>query len=340
MIMSLRSFRARLSRPRLPRTPQELTDSGLLSQWWYYTVELMPGLTAQGQYPDSFPLLPRSLMRNCDLRGAECLDLGSMEGLMPVLMGRQGARRVVATDAVDHCHDKMAAVRHYYDADFSFEKVGLMYDLVRKLGGTGGTGFDLINCSGLLYHVFSPLMVLAGVRPLLRKNGLLIVSTNVVADQSVAMHFNEGGRLQEETNTFWYLSIRALDYLLRYLKLAPIDCVYLPHREIDSSVRYVNALESGYCSIVCRARDDVLAAAGDEWMGKSARESWEYTGLIDWGMEARQGTTQMAYAGTVSPSLWRNDVDALDLARAVPERVVRRAEQPSDAHILKLDDVS
>ena len=57
-------------------------------------------------------------------------------------------------------------------------------------------------------------------------------------------------------------------------------------------------------------------------------------------MEARQGTTQMAYAGTVSPSLWRNDVDALDLARAVPERVVRRAEQPSDAHILKLDDVS
>ena len=54
----------------------------------------MPGLITKGQYPDSFPMLPRMLLRNCDLRGTTCLDLGSMEGLMPVLMCRQGAKAV------------------------------------------------------------------------------------------------------------------------------------------------------------------------------------------------------------------------------------------------------
>jgi 2-polyprenyl-3-methyl-5-hydroxy-6-metoxy-1,4-benzoquinol methylase len=87
---------------------------------------------------------------------------------------------VVATDATDHCQAKMAALRHYYGTEFSFQKVGLMYDLAHKLRKAGNAGFDVINLSGLLYHVFSPLMVLAGVRPLLKKQGLMIVSTNVV----------------------------------------------------------------------------------------------------------------------------------------------------------------
>ena len=66
----------------------------------YYSVELMPGLITKGQYPDSFPMLPRILLRNCDLRGTTCLDVGSMEGLIPVVMCRQGAKTVLATDAM------------------------------------------------------------------------------------------------------------------------------------------------------------------------------------------------------------------------------------------------
>ena len=55
----------------------------------------------------------RRMLRNCELTGMECLDLGSMEGLMPALMCRGGAGRVVATDALSHCVEKMATVRHY-----------------------------------------------------------------------------------------------------------------------------------------------------------------------------------------------------------------------------------
>jgi len=157
-----------------------------------------------------------------------------------------------------------------------------MYDPNNKLRKSGRGSFDIINFSGVLYHVFSPFMLLAGVRPLLKRNGLIIVSTNVVVNDSFTMQFNNAGRLQEEVNTFWYLSAGALDYLLRYLKLAPIDCLYIPHRDVKSFDRLVTDVESGYLSVVCRAQGDIIPSREDNWMLKSAQHSWEYAGLIDW----------------------------------------------------------
>src|SRR6476660_6427054 len=333
-------IRERLSRQSFPHSAEDLQKSDLFAGWWYYSVELLPGLITKGQYPDSFPMLPRILLRNCDLRGTTCLDLGSMEGLMPVVMCRQGAKKVLATDAIDHCREKMAALRHYYGVEFEFHQVGLMYDLTSKLRKSRRASFDVINLSGLLYHVFSPLMVLAGVRPLLKKNGLMIVSTHVVVDDGFTMQFNNAGRLQEEPNTFWYLSVGALDYLLRYLKLAPIDCLYIPHRDIKSSVRYVTNVESGYFSVVCRARDDPMPTRGDNWMLKSAQHSWEYTGLIDWNVCNRQEITHVPYSATIERDLLRDDTETVDLLRAASRRVIHKAESPRDAHVLRLANIS
>lgn len=338
--MMLDRLRRRFLGPTFPRTPDELAPSDLFNRWWYYTVELMPGLIAKGQYPDDFPLLPRLMLRNCDLKGASCLDLGSMEGLIPTLMCRSGASSVLATDAVDHCHEKMAAIKHYYDVEFDFHQVGLMYDLTRKLKARGTASFDVINVSGLLYHVFSPLMVLAGVRPLLKKNGLMIVSTNVVFDNSFTMHFNDGGRLQEEANTFWYVSVNALDYMLRYMKLAPIDCVYLPHQDIKSPVRYMTDVESGYFSVVCRASDDVLPTKDDTWMRKASLDSWEYKDLVDTAHANQQPRSEVRYAGASEKALLRDDVPSIELVKAIRSKTIHRADKASDAHILKLADRS
>ncbi len=68
-----------------------------------------------------------------------------MEGMIPVLMCRGGAKEVLATDFADHCGVKMEAVKHYYGVDFGYKSVGLMYDLYKKLSRRS---FDLINCSG------------------------------------------------------------------------------------------------------------------------------------------------------------------------------------------------
>lgn len=319
-----------------PKDPNELEISGLFNQWWYYPIELMPNIVTKGIYPSSVPFLPRIMLRKCKLNGMSCLDLGSMEGLIPILMCRGGASSVLATDAIDHCAEKMAAVKHYYNTDFEFRSVGLMYGLNDTLNEFS---FDLINCSGLLYHVFSPLMVLSGIRPLLKRNGIMIVSTNVIFADSYTMEFNNAGRMQSETNTFWYISIKLFDYILRYLKLAPLDCLYLPHSAIKSDIRYNFNRPSGYLSVLCRAHDDVLDTRDDRWMTKSAKSSWEYCGLSDWKLVRSLPTSKIKY--DIDKKYFRDDIECIDLHEAVTQgKTILSAEQESDSHVLRLSDIS
>ena len=311
---------------RFPKSHNEMLQWKLYSGFWYYDVELMPDVITKGQFPGTVPLLPRMLLRNCDLHGADCLDIGSMEGLLPVLMCRQGAQRVLATDFNFHCYRKMSAVMKYYDVDFSFKRIGFIYDLAGKVASRRWQGFDLINLSGVLYHVFSPFHVLAGVRPLLKKNGLMIVSTNVVDRDGFAMEFNNSGRFQSECNTFWYLTIPMFDYMLRYFQLAPIDCLYHPHPP-DSGVHKDSS--TGYVSVVCRAVDDKGAAFDDSWLSSSISASWEYL-LCDQKMIDRQRRSEINY---------RNGDKAIDLQERVGQiKPAETALFPHDTHLLRLAD--
>jgi 2-polyprenyl-3-methyl-5-hydroxy-6-metoxy-1,4-benzoquinol methylase len=328
-------FETQLKRSRFPDSTTAIYESDLFKEWWYYSVELLAGQTTKGIYADDVPFLPRTLLAKCDLAGADCLDLGSMEGLIPTLMCRQGARSVLATDATFHSYNKMAALKHYYGVNFDFQQIGLMYRLSEKLKRRGG--FDFINLSGVLYHVFSPLHVLAGVRPLLRKNGLMIISTNIVNRSDYSMDFNDQGRLQTETNTYWYPSVSLFEYFIRFFRLEPIDCLYHPYAENDP-IRYVNNLDAGYLSVVCRASDDV-ALASDEWAAKTARESWEYTELCDFRMLSSQKISSIGYKGRLDERYLNPDNRSIDLSRAVRlQEPVIRAHRPEDSHLLRLSD--
>jgi SAM-dependent methyltransferase len=330
-----------------PEDAAALQASPLLNSWWYYSVELLPGMIAQGVYPDSMPLLPRLMLRRCDLRGAACLDVGSMEGLMSALMARGGASRVLAVDGVDHCLEKMEAVRHYHRVEFDYRTVGPMYGLAEKLDWEG---FDLINCSGLLYHVVSPLTVLTGLRPALKRNGLMIVSTNVVVDGEAFADFNTAGRLQAEPNTFWYLSTGLLDYALRYLKLAPIATAFLPHEAMATDWRMRTEKDSGYLSVLCRAVDEVLPTDEDEWMADSAARSWEYEWLVDWERAASQPISKIGAKGLGTPRadlgigrrdrMLRKAPAVIDVTAEVRTQAPLVAAATSDSHLLRLADRS
>ncbi|HLN44392.1 MAG TPA: DUF1698 domain-containing protein [Candidatus Sulfotelmatobacter sp.] len=332
-----------------PENPEKLRVSELFNQFWYYSIELLPGIVTKGFYPANLPFLPRILLRKCDLQDMSCLDLGTMEGLIPILMCRGGASSVLAVDAVSHCVEKITAVKHYYHNNFDYRNVGLMYNLFKKLKGRS---FDLINCSGLLYHVFSPITILSGVRPLLKRNGLMIVSTNVIFEDSFSMDFNNAGRMQEEANTFWYVSVQLLDYILRYLKLAPIHCIYLSDSSIENifcgtnesamtRVRYSFDKPSGYISVLCRAVDNVLPTEDDQWMVKSARESWEYSGLSNWKMAERQPISKIKYKNSINKQYFRRDIECVDLWAAVKQgKSFVSAKQESDSHSLRLSDYS
>jgi 2-polyprenyl-3-methyl-5-hydroxy-6-metoxy-1,4-benzoquinol methylase len=328
-------YRTGLRLPRrYPKTADELAAGDLYNAWWYYSVELLPGLVTRGVYPAELPMLPRLMLRECgDLRGADCLDLGSMEGLVPALMAKGGARSVLATDAVPHCVEKMEAVKHYHGVSFEYRSVGLMYELHEKLQGS----FDVINCSGLLYHVVSPLMVLLGLRPLVKRGGLIIVSTNVTLEDRMVMEFNDAGRMQAEENTFWYPTARLYDYWLRYLKLAPVRALFVPHEAVRKpGANYVFDKPSGYLSVLCRAEDDALAGEGDDWMKGSVASSWEYEGLSDW---ARAGSAPRAVVKAPEPDarFVRRSGACIDLHRFVAEsEPLTEASDERDTHLLRL----
>jgi SAM-dependent methyltransferase len=320
-----RRYRKGLLRGGYPQTPDELSSSELARAPWYYSMELLPGVVMPGRYPD-VPLLPRMLLRRCRVEGASCLDLGTMEGLIPTLLAKRGAREVLAVDHSNHAVGQIDAVKHYHGVDFDYRSVGLMYRLHEQLAPRG---FDVVNCSGLLYHVFSPLSVLASVRPLVKRGGIMIVSTNVTLEREPVMRFNVAGHMQREANTYWYPTARLFDYLLRYFRLEPIDCLFAPHSRLDQD--YAFETPSGYLSVACRAVDSV---DGDAWMLESAGKSWEYLGLSDWKLAAAQEESDVAYD---APS----GGGPIDVAATI-ERVapVERPAAEADSHSLRLNATS
>lgn len=319
---AVRRYRVGPLRRSYPSTPDALRASPLASAWWYYSIELLPGMVMPGQFPAELPMLPRMLLRRCDVRGRACLDIGPMDGLIPTLLAKRGAGEVLAVDYSNHSLGRLDAVRHYHGVDFDFRTAGLMYRLHEQLAPRG---FDVINCSGLLYHVFSPLSVLASVRSLIKPGGIMIVATNVTLDSEPAMQFNVAGRLQREANTFWYPSAGLLDYLLRYLRLEPIDRLSVSHAHLGEGFELDRP--SGYMAIACRAVESVAA---DEWARESAERSWEYLGLCDWGLATSHEPTDVAYDAPAADS-------AGGATGAMP--AAREASWPADeqdSHVLRL----
>lgn len=311
--------------------------ASVANDWWYYNVELKPGLITQGTHLPRVPMMPRMLLRNAELKGMECLDIGSVEGLIPALMARRGAKRVVASDALPHCAKKMDVLKQVYDVDFEFRQIGLLYDLSTKLKDEGG--FDLINLSGVLYHVFSPMHVLAGLRPLLKKNGLMIVSTNVMKQPGHTLQFNTRGGLQAETNTFWYHSVPMLEYLIRYFKMVPVDCLYCPHSEVNPA-NFAPGVDSGYLSVMCRAVEDAQIDAGDPWAANSRAASWEFLSLCNGAMLQAQAASTIAYrSGRTAAQQAPSGIDLLQTI-ADERHVVRAVDDSRDAHTLMLSDRS
>lgn len=311
--------------------------ASVLNDWWYYSVELAPGVISKGMDTPQTPMLPRMMLRNCNLRDMECLDIGSMEGLIPALMVRKGAKKVLATDALPHCQKKMDVLRKVYDVDFDFREIGLLYDLSTKLKDRGG--FDFINLSGVLYHVFSPMHVLAGIRPLLKKNGLMVISTNVVNKEGFSLEFNTRGSLQRETNTFWYHTVPMLEELIRFFKMVPIDFLFCPHTEVNP-YNYVPGLNSGYMSVVCRAVDDPEVENSDVWASRARAASWEFLSLCNGQMMNSQPTSSITYEG--KEDLKADGIRGLRLMDCIndPRRIVPTVSESKNSQTLLLSDMS
>lgn len=252
--------------------------------WWYYTVEYEQAKYHRGIYHDDMILLPRKNLSAINLNGMRTIDICTMEGIIPTLMVKGGAAEVYATDnarPIDYPvdgNDSIVAMRKKIDFIKVLHGVNWQYRIIPERAGVAdhllkcGEGqFDLLNLSGLLYHVYSPMHWLGSVRPLLKDNGLAIISTNITFDPAFTMSFNARGYPQSNLTTYWYISVQLFDYLLRYFRLMPVRAVYFKETN-----------EYGYLSAVCRATENVIADPDDDWMENSAWHSWDskwYGGL-------------------------------------------------------------
>ena len=213
----------------------------VLEGHWYYTVELKPGVFTRG-YEFANIACTRELIRRVNPTGADICDIGTMEGMIPILLKRRGARTAVAIDAADSA-DKVRLVQQCYGEQFEYyprtslahvkDRLTDRARLSRYMGAGFKQGFDIVVLSGVLYHVFSPLHVIGLARTLLKPGGLLMLETAASCQDRFSMNWVFQGNKYiygSGTNT-WFMTLKFLDHILRYMKLKPIDCVHGPLSE-------------------------------------------------------------------------------------------------------------
>jgi len=323
-----------------PWISEPVRRKAFLEQYWYYAVELAQGLMTPGQ---RFPnvALTRDLLSRVDLAGTRCLDIGTMEGLVPVLLKRRGADDVVAVDGLDFS-DKIACVKAAYGVDFAYLPNVMSGSMLRALderfaGETtryryaGGIrpqrSFDVVVCSGVLYHVFSPFHVLATARSALRNGGLLIIETAALPLDAYMMQYNFAGTgyVLGPSDT-WFPTVPLLDHFLRFLKLIPLDACWLPAG--DHLIRFA-----------CIAR-----AAGhrptlpQETLMEQATWNLEYDTLLRSDFALDGGTAPVAYATADAKPVYRPGLGTCDLHATMRAR--KPLEPTTDMVELHLDQTT
>jgi 2-polyprenyl-3-methyl-5-hydroxy-6-metoxy-1,4-benzoquinol methylase len=291
-----------------PTSPEALRRSQIFKEGWYYSIELMPDILTRGRGHQNVALT-RRLLRHCEVQNQTCLDMGTMEGMIPVLLRRRGAKKVVAVDVRD-LSERIRCVQHYLSTDFEYVPNlthNRTFDVLKE---RGLTNFDIVVLSGVLYHVFDPMRTLAIARSLVRSGGLMVVETAAAVDRAYGMSFNVRGTVYDNPGDFWFMTVPMLDYLLRYFKLAPLDTVFFgPHR-FPSSFKHCRV------AVVCRAVDYVPAPADDLWIQRAV-QAVDYVTLMHWQASENPEQSHVVYSKEGRSPFLRDDTKTCDLMAAV-----------------------
>ena len=112
------------------------------------------------------------LIRQMDLRGQNCLDIGTADGLLAFGMKTLGAETVIASDTY-----------RLKSFDLACAAIGAAIDYrpwlqIKDLLATfQPASFDLIACAGIIYHMLNPLSALLVGRQLVKEGGYFLVES-------------------------------------------------------------------------------------------------------------------------------------------------------------------
>jgi 2-polyprenyl-3-methyl-5-hydroxy-6-metoxy-1,4-benzoquinol methylase len=307
------------------RGPSEEDVQRLIEKhpFWYSTIELAPGVFSPGLNIPTVALT-RAALQAIPIEGLRCVDIGSVEGVVPVLLARRGAQTVVSYDRVDWS-EKVDFVKSCYGVDYQYV-AGINYAVFQQRAlQMDAHPFDVAVFSGVLYHMFDPLGGLLRTRSLVRDGGLVIVETSALANDTMAMFFNAEGWIIPPPNYF-VPSLACLDYLIRLCRMTPLDVVHLGPGGGNLPREHVRVC------LICRAMKEPQVFKGGEWDDHLASDygvylNWASTANCEPPIPARPLGTKL---------MWRKDgsVDVLATVRAA-------GTCQADPHdvVLHLDDV-
>lgn len=292
--------------------------------FWYSTIELAPGRFSPGLNIPSVALT-RAAMKATSIAGLTCLDVGTVEGVVPVLLARSGAREVVAYDRIDWTR-KVNFVKACYGVDFQYI-TGMNYATFQQQALKMDVHpFDLVVFSGVLYHMFDPLGGLLRTRSMVRTGGLVIVETSALMVETMAMFFNAEGQYLPPPNYF-VPSVTCLDYLLRLSRLAPVDFLKLGPGGVGADPNHIRIC------VVCQAVDTPQVFKSGAWDNHLITDYRDY---LSW-----QDTATDEPPLSLKPlgnTLIRRDDGSLDLLASV---LIAKSTAPTPHEVvLHLDDIN
>ena len=174
-----------------------------------------------------------------DLRGQNCLDIGTADGLLAFGMKTLGAETVIASDTY-----------RLKSFDLACAAIGAAIDYrprlqIKDLLATfQPASFDLIACAGVIYHMLNPLSALLVGRQLVKEGGYFLVETayapgavwltkrwarsSTIAakiaralarlapkNDPAAMVFNPVAEINPKIHTYWLPTRAALEGMMR-----------------------------------------------------------------------------------------------------------------------------
>lgn len=203
------------------RQPAEVAGDQLLP--WYHNFEWPDGTTVSG-HKTSNSTVVRHIFGGIDCAGRNGVDLGCMDGFFAVVMKRRGADGVAAFDRKDRTAN-IEMVKQKLGVDFAY-RPGVHMDQVRPvlLEQFEGSA-DVVNFSGILYHMMDPFRGIGLVRGMVRRGGVVVLDTPALVSKEFFLYYNHDQKLYGYTSYF-APTVAALQAMCEYMGLEVLDAVH------------------------------------------------------------------------------------------------------------------
>lgn len=282
---------------------------------WYHSIELAPGVFTSGKNFGNI-VLTRRILKNIAVESMNCIDIGAMDGLISVLLTRRGANPVTAHDRFDRFElsRRIGLVKDSLNLDFDFVTDKKIGELPGYLKEKGKFPSDIAVFSGVLYHMLDPFGGLASVRGMVRNGGIILIETAAVIDESMVLHFNAEGNLAASPTDYFMPSLVWLDYVLRFLRLKPVDCLHYRYGKSRKS-----RLDLCRVCIPCRALAAPLPEKNDDWMifpQHPLGDRHQVEDLLSWN-ELESDLPPIGYTEINDRQVLREDTGSVDIYRTV-----------------------